>query len=733
MVDRLVGGAGGVVLLAGEPGIGKTALLRALTTDATSRGIPTVWGRCHEAEGAPAFWPWVQVIRTLAQRLDAEALDRALAGSAAAVLHLVPELGDPSRRPALDPAADPQAARFVLHDAVATFLGRVAAAAGLVVVLDDLHWGDLASLELAGLLGSQARGAGVLLAGSYRSADADRTPELDAAIATLAREETVVTLSLGGLAADDVAELAATVAGAPLDPEVVGEMHRRAGGNPFFVRQLAQLHAESDPSVPAGSVPTGVRQVLLRRLQLLPDEVRRVLDVASVVGQDVDARPLARCLGASLPVVLDHLDVAAEHGLVEAGTGATAFRFVHALIRDTLLGELAPSRAARLHAAVADALEQEEVPPVQAIAEHLWLAADLVERDRPVRWLEEAASEALLVFAHEQAEQHLRRALHLLEHRPAASPDQELRLRVRLVQVLVGLHGWSAPSIPDVAERARELAVQTHVVPELTSLWWSRWAYSMTRGALDEAHERAVELLGDVETVGTPAEVVAGHVAMAYTGLFRGVGRDVLDDHLRAAAVAESAAPPETLALTPERLMVARRVTLALTEALHGDADDAVATIEDAVVQGRTVGTPFSEAYARMFGGFVAALVDRPDAAAELAGPGMELATGMSLEHLANLTAPSLGWARVRLGDPAEPHLRHMAAAIDALVAAGHLHAVPMWQLLLADAHAAAGDLAAGRDALQASRATARRIGEEVYAVPWRRVEDRLAEAVARR
>ena len=641
------------------------------------------------------------------------------------MLHLVPELGDAGRRPPLDPAADPQTARFVLHDAVAMFLRRVAGDTGLAVVLDDLHWGDLASLELAGLLGSQARGAGVLLAGSYRSADADRTPELDAAVATLAREETVVTLALGGLTADDVAELATAVAGAPLDPAVVGEMHQRAGGNPFFVRQLAQLHAESDPSVPVGSVPTGVRQVLLRRLQLLSEEVRRTLDVASVVGQDVDARPLARCLGLPLPAVLDHLDVAVDHGLVEAGTGATAFRFVHALIRDTLLGELAPSRAARLHAAVADALEQEDVPPVQAIADHLWLAADLVDRDRPVRWLQDAAEEALLVFAHEQAEHHLRRALHLIEHRPATSPDVELHLRVRLVQVLVGLHGWSAPSIPDVVERARQLAVRTHVVPELTSLWWSRWANSMTRGDLDEAQDRAVELLGDVEDVGTPAEVVAGHVAMAYTGLFRGLGRDALDRHLRAAAVAEAAAPPETLALTPERLMVARRVTHALTEALHGDPDEAVAVIEDAITQGRTVGTPFSEAYARMFGGFVAALVDRPGVAADLAGPGMELATGMSLEHLANLTAPTLGWAQVVLGEPPEDHLRRMADAIDALVAVGHLHAVPMWQLLLADAHAVAGNLATARDVLQASRATARQIGEEVYGHQWARVEAR--------
>lgn len=726
-VGRLVAGDGGVVLLAGEPGIGKTALLRALTTDATSRGVPVVWGRCHEAEGAPAFWPWVQVIRTLADRLDPAALDRALGGAAAAVLHLVPELGDESMRPPLDPAADPQAARFVLHDAVATFLRRVALDTGLVVVLDDLHWGDLASLELAGFVGSQARGSRVMLAGSYRSADAERTPELDATLATLAREETVLTLPLGGLSPEDVARLAMVVAGGEVDPAVVGEMHRRAGGNPFFVRQLAQLHAESGNPTQPGGVPMGVRHVLLRRLQLLPEEVRRTLEAASVFGQDVDARPLARCLDLSLPAVLDHLDVAAEHGLVEAGTGATAFRFVHALIRETLHGELAPSRLARLHAAAADALEQEDLPPVQSIAEHLWLAADLVDRDRPVRWLRDAAEEALLVFAHEQAEQYLRRALHLLEHRPADTSDMELQLRLRLVQVLVGLHGWSASSIPDVAERARELAMQTQVVPELTSLWWSRWAYSMTRGELEEAHERAAQLLTDVVEVGTPAEVVAGHVAVVYTELFRGTDHAVLEEHLAAAAAAEAEAPPETLGLTPERLAVARRISVALTHAIHGDADDAVAAIADAVRMGRTMGTPFSESYGRMFGGFVGGLLDRPDVAHEWSDHGLELARRMSLEHLANLTIPAHAWACVRLGQDPGPHLARMARAIDDLVSSGHLHAVPMWQLLQAETLAHVGDLDGARAALAASRATAADIHELVYTAQWDRVEARLA------
>ncbi len=722
-VARLADGKGGVLLVAGEPGIGKTALLRRLTAESAAARLPVAWGRCQESQGAPPFWPWVQVLRALAEPLDDDTLLRVTAGSAALVAHLVPEVA--ARLPEVPElaAGDPHAARFALQDAATTFLRRIAVGTGLVVVLDDLHWGDVSSLELASFVGAHTGPDGILLAISYRDTDAARSPGLDDTLAALSREPVATSLRLTGLGRGEVAELAAAVTGDAVPDDLADEMHRRAGGNPFFVRQLAQLRAESDDRHDADAVPVGVRHVIVQRLKLLPAEIRTTLDVASVFGQDVDARPLAHSLDLPLATVLDHLDAAAAHGLVEGTSGATGWRFVHALIRDTLYGELAPSRAIRLHAAAADALERTSPQRVGAIAEHLWQAADLVEPERPIHWLRAAADDALAVYAFEEGERYLRQVLHLLAHQPHTDAALELEVRVRLVQVLVGLHGWASDTVPVVAERARELAIGVGVAPELTSLWWSRWAFSMTRGELTDARTRSRELLDDVRDAGSPAEVAAGHIAVAYTDLFRAEPADHVRHHLDAAARAEAGANPDTLGLTPERLPVARRITVALLAAFEGDVELTRTVLDDAVAVARAHGTPFSEAYARMFGGFACAALDRPELAHRYTREGLEQSVAMGLEHLANLTIPTDAWASARLGDDPVAAAARITAAVDALVAAGHLHAVPQWRLLLAEVHALAGDVDAARAALADSREMSARIAEDVYRPQWERVE----------
>ena len=725
---RLADGRGGVVLLAGDPGIGKTALLRHLDDLATGAAVPVVWGRCPEAAGVPAFWPWVQVLRAVVASLDDAALTRLTAGAAAPVGQLVPEVADRTGRAGAVTAMDPHAARFALHDAVTTFLERAAEDRGLVVVLDDLHWGDLATLELLGFLGAHARTARILVAASYRDTEADRTPDLDAALATLAREDTTTTLALAGLSRDDVAQLTELVGGQPVDAAVTDEIHRRAGGNPFFVRQLAQLRVESGEDT--DTVPVGVRHVLLRRLGLVPAEVRATLDMGSILGQDLDARVLATMRDLPLGVVLDQLDVAADHGLVEGTGGATGWRFVHALIRDTLQGELSPSRVVRLHAAAAEALEQHPVPPVQAIADHLWHAADLVELERPVAWLRAAATEALVVHAHEQAEHHLRRALHLLAHDPTAAPRLELAVRLQLVPVLIGLYGWSAEDIVEVAGRARELAGTTGIGPELTWLWWPLWSTWMTRGELSEAQQMAHQLLAGVAEVELPAAKVAGQLAVAYSELFLGVDVDTVLGRLRTAREHEAAADPDTLGMTSEHLGVAIRITEALAHALRGEAEPALAAVDEAVAVARTADRPFSEAYARMFGGFASAVLDRPEEARAHGDAGLAICDRLGLDHLANLTIPAHGWACARLGGDADAEVARVGVAIDGLATTGHHHALAQWMLLHAEIRALAGDDDGARDTLAAARALADRIGECVYGPQLARVEAGLGRSV---
>jgi tetratricopeptide (TPR) repeat protein len=508
----------------------------------------------------------------------------------------------------------------------------------------------------------------------------------------------------------------------------VDDVHRRSQGNPFFVRQLATLVADGDraAAVADGAIPVGVRHVLVQRFQQVPQEVRATLELAAVVGLGFDVRTVAAAGDADVLTVLDHVDVAIRHGLVEVGDAhASAYRFVHALFRETLCTDLAHGRSQRLHEAVAAALRQHDVPPAEAVAEHLWRAADIVPTADSVHWLRKAADEASSVLGYEQAEQHLRRALELLA-RGDGDAGTELEVRLRLVQVLTGLYGWTAAAREEVSGRVRELAGHTAIGAELVPLWWSLWSTAMTRGDLRASGDLAEELLAQAVAADEPASLVAGHVAVAYTGLFAGDDLDAVLGRLRLAAGAEAAADPASLALTPEHLAVSLRVNLAIAHALHGNVAEVATACHDLVACGRRVGGLFHDAYANLFASWAMAVIDRPEDALAYATAGLALCDEARLGHVAHLITPIHGWAAARCGaDPCEQSVR-IGAAIHALEAAGQSHAVANWHLLHAEILAMDGEVDAATTALDRARALSQHIGETVYEPQLLRVQVKI-------
>jgi DNA-binding SARP family transcriptional activator len=710
-------GRGGVLLLAGEPGIGKTAVLEELGRLAEAAGVPVAWGRGVEQEGTPPFWPWLEVLRMVATQLDGEALRRALAPPATPVTQLVPELAELVGREPAAAGGDPDAARFALYEAVTTFLARVAAERGLIVVLDDLHWADPASLQLAAVAAPRAADHRLVLAASFRDAPTDRSPELDAALAAAVRHPATATLELRPLTRDEVGAMIAEVGGAEPSDEVVADVYRRADGNPFFVQQLAALLAESDATArERPAIPVGVRHVLLRRLQPLTPAVRATLDLAAVFGQDFDARLVAQAAASDVLTILDHVDVAIGHGLVEVGGAhASAYRFVHALVRETLYDELSPGATARGHAAAAAALERLDPPPVQAVAEHLWLAADVVPAHRAVPYLRAAADEATAVLAYEQAEAHLQRALELLARDPQADARTELGVRLRLVQVMTRLHGWTAGVREDVSGRVHHLAGRAGIGAELVPLWWSLWSTTMTRGDLQASKELAAELLAEAVKDGDPASLVAGHVATAYTDLFAGAAIEDVRARLVVAAEAEAAADPDALARTPEHLGLSRRVTVTMTEAIAGEVAATLAAAEEMVAFADLLANPFQQAYGHLFAAWGASLVDRHAVARSQAADGLAICDRERFRYLRLLLEPIHGWAAARCGSDAREQVTAIIRAVDDLAAAGQFHAVGSWLYLLAEVHLLAGDRSAATAAFDRADRLGETCGEQVY------------------
>ena len=173
-LEEALSGQGRLVMLVGEPGIGKTRTTQELASYAESRGAQVFWGRCYEDEGTPPYWPWVQTMRSYVQQASREQLTAEIGSGAAAIAEIVPEIL--GKLPGLEtpPALDPEAARFHLFGSIATFLKNAAQNQPLMLVLDDLHWADRSSLLLLESLARELGEARILLVGCYRDTDLSR-------------------------------------------------------------------------------------------------------------------------------------------------------------------------------------------------------------------------------------------------------------------------------------------------------------------------------------------------------------------------------------------------------------------------------------------------------------------------------------------------------------------------------------------------------------------------------
>jgi DNA-binding CsgD family transcriptional regulator/tetratricopeptide (TPR) repeat protein len=444
-LDAACAGGGRLVLLAGEPGIGKTRTALELTAHATSRDARIVWGRCHEEAGAPPHWPWMQILRGVAALRNADELRADLGPGASDIADVVPEIR--ACLPDLDPPvtlSDPSGTRFRLFGSIARFLIDASRRQALVLVLDDLHWADVPSLRLLEFLAQEMADSRLLIVGTYRETELSRRHRLSDTLGALARTPHVVRLHLSGLEADDVRRFVATATGMLPPAWLTSAIHSQTEGNPLFVREVVRLLAQAGHfngvalgnSTPrAIRLPEGVREVIGRRLNLLPAACNEVLATAAVIGREFTLDVLVR---ASRPrteeSVLEALDEAFAAHIVEE-TGPGTFQFTHTLVRITLYDELRTGQRRRLHHRVGEAMEaahRRDPKPILADLAHHFRASGMADDvERAIDYTTRAGQSADAALAFEEAINLFQNALDTLD--TFSADDQERRCTLLLL------------------------------------------------------------------------------------------------------------------------------------------------------------------------------------------------------------------------------------------------------------------------------------------------------------
>jgi class 3 adenylate cyclase len=487
-LEQAFSGRGSITTLVGEPGIGKTRLSEEFCVYAGLRGAQILKGRSYEGAVEIPFLPFVDALRQYVRTRPDEALRQELGDGAPELANLVsevrqrfPDLSEPMK-------LEGDAERMRLFESVAGFLRNASSAQPLVLLLDDLHWSDKPSLLLLRHLARDVGNLRLLVVGTYRDVDLDRAHPLAEVLAALRREPVYQRILLRGLPQEDVLAFLAALADNEPDADELSArqalaeaLFRETEGNPFFIGEVINHLLEEGKifregkswrtnvtSVSELGIPEGVREVVSRRLSRLGDACNDMLTIASAMPAGFRWEVLSAVSGGGEAGLLDVLDEALAARLIHEQQGPLAgtYEFTHALIRQTLYGELSTPRRVLLHRRIGDALEKlhgaDAGPHLAELAYHFFHSAPGGDVEKAIHYAVEAGRRASAGVAHEEAAAHYERALQALDLKPSDDPA----LRCELLLSLTEAHG----SIPAI-DRAREVGLQAAEIARSLGAW----------------------------------------------------------------------------------------------------------------------------------------------------------------------------------------------------------------------------------------------------------------------
>jgi predicted ATPase len=474
--DGAISGQGALMMVTGEPGIGKTALCEQLSTYVTLRGGRTLVGHCYEAGSLSLpYLAFVEALRSYVLTREAKDLREELGSGASDVARIISEIRE-RLKIKLRPQKDPEEERYRLLQAVTEFLTNAAAVQPMLVVLEDLHDADKGTLDMLTHVSRNLAGARLLIVGTYRDVEVDRSHPLSAALAELRRVSTYGRVLLRGLNADEVRRMMESITRESVPWGLAEAVHRQTEGNPLFVQEVVRYLAEEglitqkegrwrptrDTPLEM-SIPEGLRDVIGKRLSLLSPECNQLLAVASVIGREFALETLKSVAGINEDVFVNALKEAVRLSVLEERSqrGLVRYRFTHAFFRQTLYEEMIAPQRLKLHRQVARALETLYARRLEGhateLAEHFSHSTDAADLSKAVSYAEMAAKKATDVYAYGEAVRLLEQALKVQEVLDPEDKAKRCDLLLALGEAL-GLAGETRRLINTEAPQAFSLA-----------------------------------------------------------------------------------------------------------------------------------------------------------------------------------------------------------------------------------------------------------------------------------
>jgi DNA-binding winged helix-turn-helix (wHTH) protein/predicted ATPase len=711
-LDKVLMGERQIVFVTGEAGIGKTALVDTFTRSiAADRGIRIGRGQCLEQYGtSEAYLPVLEAIGRLC-RERGQAID-VLRAHAPMWLLQMPSLVSASDRELLSREVFGQTRERMLRE-MGEALETLTKDRPLVLVLEDLHWGDYSTIDLISYLARQRQPAHFMLIGTYRPAELIVSGHpLKAVKQELLAKHNCEELPLEYLSEAAVAGyLSVRFPNNRFPERLAGLIHERTEGNPLFMVNVVaylvdekiiaeyeghwQLQVELD-EVELG-VPENIRYLIEKHIERLSEKEQRVLEGASVVGMDCSAVAISAGVDEDVIKIEEVCDGLAErhHFLLPAyladlpdGTITPRYRFIHALYLDVLYKRVAVTRRSQIHGRIGERGEiiyGDRVGEIAAeLAVHFEQARDLT---RAVKYLQLAAENAIRRFAYQEAVGLSRRGLELLWKIPDTPEraQQELCLQLTLGVPLIATEGYAAPEVGCVYLRARELCQQLGETPDVSEALWGLWTFHTLRAELGTAREIAKELLRLSERLPYPGLAMRGHWALEINFM-----------HLGQFALAMEHFEKALLLYDPERHRddpffyglhpgVAMPCFAAWALWFLGQPDQALDRIQEALTFARELSEPLGLAHALFFATILYQLRREERMAQEFAEAAIAVSTEHGLVLYQAMATITRGWALTEQGLQEEA-IEQMRRGLAALQATGTDLLSPHFLALLGEA-----------------------------------------------